>query len=297
MLWIQRLAVATPRNNTLSEMSGFLALGELNCARAACPEFIPVDFWSGLLVALDFYPTYLSISFYAISLYQHEFYLFLLSLCLTADTGVNVALQYIIRQPGPFPGCGTQFEMPSFSTQHSSMLVCMLMSFMLIWRISVPSKKIFLLFLFLYGALVARIFCGINSRWQLLAGSLVGTVEGLLYQSIIYFLIYPRYKNILSWRLATFLDIKDHLLSPEQEEDPSLEEHDALERQPSQRQGEDVPLVVVQHTQPPSSTSRQRPKRNVRFSVPETSAMASARAPMMTIPISTSFVLPLGTRL
>ena len=43
-------------NNTSSEMSGFLALGELNCARAACPNFVAVDFWSGLLVALDYYP-------------------------------------------------------------------------------------------------------------------------------------------------------------------------------------------------------------------------------------------------
>jgi len=284
-------------------MSGFLALGELNCARAACPNFAAVDFWSGLLVALDYYPTYLTVAFYSISLYQHEFYLFLLSLCLTADTGVNIALQYIIKQPGPFPGCGTQYEMPSFSTQHSSMVVCMLMSFMLLWRVSVPSKKIFLLFVFLYGAIVARVYCGINSRWQLLAGALAGTVEGLIYQAIIYFLIYPYYKTILSWRLAAFLDLKDHLLSPEQEDDPSLEEHDVLERQPSKGSGEAVPLVHVQHTELasapilPVSGSRQRPRRNVRWSVPEsTAAAASVRAqgPVSTQPLS--FVLPLGSR-
>jgi hypothetical protein len=178
--------------------------------------------------------------------------------------------------------------MPSFATQHSALLVCMLMSFMLLWRVSVPSKKIFLLFLFEYAVILARIYCGINSRWQLLAGSLVGTVEGLVFQSIIYLLIYPRYKNILSWRLVAFLDIQDHLLSPEEEEGGD-KPAELPRRGKMTEEEEKVPLVLVP-LQPPQAP-RQRQRHNVRFAVAPDAALATANSranssvPLLFIPL------------
>jgi hypothetical protein len=75
-------------------MTGLLGFDELNVVReGTCPLFISEGFWSGLMVAVDFYPSVITVAFFTISLYQHEFYLFLLSLCLAADTGINIALQ------------------------------------------------------------------------------------------------------------------------------------------------------------------------------------------------------------
>lgn len=186
--------------------------------------------------------------------------------------------------------------MPSFATQHSALLVCMLMSFMLLWRVSVPSKKIFLLFFFEYAVILARIYCGINSRWQLLAGSLVGTVEGLVFQSIIYFLIYPRYKNILSWRLVAFLDIQDHLLSPEEEEGGERPAELPKQGQLSMREEERVPLVVVP-LQPQQPVPRQRQRHSVRFADQESAeaARAGATNSRANFPVPLLFI-PLGTR-
>lgn len=271
-------------------MSGFLAFSELNVVRTGtCPLFLEESFWSGLLVALDFYPSVVTVAFFVVSLYEHEFYLFLLSLCLAGDTGVNIAMQFIIQQPGPFPGCGTQYEMPSFATQHASVLVCMLMSFMLLWRLSVPSKKIFLLFLFLYAVILARVYCGINTRWQLLAGALVGLVEGLVYQSIIYFLIYPRYKGLLSWKLMAFLDVKDTLLSPEQEEQVIPE----AKRQPQPEEA--LPLVQVQETVPSGGPMPMRRTRRVQFrSDVDSAAAAAVRASALGASRSDVLFMPRG---
>lgn len=198
-------------------MSGLLQTNRLNVVvEGMCPDFVEADFWSGLLVALDYYPTYLTVAMYTLSLYQHELYLLLVSLALTADTGINIALQYIIKQAPAYMGCGGPYEMPSFATEHAAVFVCMMSSFAFLWRLTVPSKKIFLLFLFLFSTQFARVYIGINTRTQLMVGSLVGVAEGLIFQAFIYFVVYPRRQwlmdlHMFGWRLSEYFEMQDTL--------------------------------------------------------------------------------------
>lgn len=236
-------------------MAGFFALDQLNCVAADCPEFLWASWGSGFMIALDYYPTYLTVVMYSLSLYQHDLYLFLVSLSLSFDTGINIALLWIIQQPGPFPNCGSTYEMPSFATQHAAIFVCMMSSYAFLWRLSVPSKKIFLMYLFLFSVQLARVYIGSNTRIQLLVGSVVGVVEGLIYQAIIYFVIYPRRRSIMEahlfgWRVAEFFELSSSLMEPGEE---------PLALSPAQAKQKEYILLSTYRPTSSSSASARRP--------------------------------------
>lgn len=180
-------------------MSGFLLIDNFNCMRSACPLFVEVTLVSGTMVVVDYYPIIITVVFFLFSLYQREFYLFLLGWAATMDLGLNTALQWIIKEPGPYyaMGCGTSHEMPSFATQQACMLIAMTYTFVVLHRVNSPARKLFFLYFFLYAAIVARIYLGINTRLQLLIGALVGTAEGLIYHLILAYAIFPYSERIV----------------------------------------------------------------------------------------------------
>lgn len=189
-------------------MSSWLNINVLDVVRASCPLFTEVFILSGTAVFVDFYPIIITVAFVFFSFYQREFYLFLLGIAALLDLGVSTALQYIINQPGPFyysNACGSAQEMPSFATEQISMLLTMVYTFVVFHRVPAPGRKLFFLYFFLYACVCARIYIGINSRLQLLVGSLVGTAEGLVYQFILSYFIFPYSDTIVAWFNKGFL--------------------------------------------------------------------------------------------
>lgn len=193
-------------------MSGLEQLYEIDCIVSECPNYDKSLPGAPFFVMLDFYPIALTVGLAAISIIRQELYLFLLSLCLTANWLINLFFQSVVfLQPGLFPGCGSLYQMPSFSAQQAILFETMIALYMVCW-----TKKIFwinTLLLHFFSSMViwARIFIGINSIPQLLVGAIFGLVLGILFHCIIYFLIVPYFKTILKWRIFKWRGFCDTL--------------------------------------------------------------------------------------
>lgn len=185
----------------------------LECVtNGVCPLYDEGVWGAPITVALDFYPIFLTVGMYAISLYQYELYFALVSLGLTANWGINVFLQHVVfKQLGAFAGCGSTYQMPSFSSQHIVMFNALMACYMMGWGKRFAGKLILLMQLFTAAVLVSRIFIGINTRAQLLVGGLLGFGLGVGYHCILYYLIYPRFGKILEWQWAQWVGIVDTL--------------------------------------------------------------------------------------
>jgi hypothetical protein len=197
-------------------MSGFWSVLRLGRIVSECPLYSdttldPYGIMGPLMVALDFYPHLLTLTLYAITLYHNELYFLLLSICLTLDTFVSVGLQYAIGLPSRFPGCGNQYEMPSFSSQHITLFITMVLTFSSVWRRSIAARRIVLINTGMAFTQIARVYIGINRSSELFFGCMVGLIESALFQCIIYFIIYPLFDAILNTRLARFMNLEDNL--------------------------------------------------------------------------------------
>lgn len=191
-------------------MSGFdLAIFD-RLVQGICPEYQP-SLFSELLVALNFYPIYLTVGMYAISLYHVELYLALISFALTLDWLLNWGLRSWIQQPPPTAGCGSTYEMPSFASEDIMCFTIMLVTFTLVWRLYVSPWKLCILSIVLALIIYARLDIGFNTPAQLIAGAFIGSVEGVVYQLLIYHYIYPHFNRILSWRILVLSGFDDTL--------------------------------------------------------------------------------------
>ncbi len=192
-------------------MSSFSDLQNLECTVTNCLFYETNGILGPSFLAGDLYPIYLSIGLYSIGLYSHEVYLLLISFALTADWGINQAFKQIIRESGPFPGCSSEFQNPSFSTEHAILFETLMISFIIIWRKRVSTYKIFLLKTFVFFVLLSRVYIGINTRGQLLVGAIFGSIEGLLIQFVIYYFIAPHFPWIIDSKIGKFFGLEDNL--------------------------------------------------------------------------------------
>jgi hypothetical protein len=196
-------------------MSGFSDLVKLQCLVASsCPQYDAGFALAPLAVALDFYPFFLTIGIYAISLYRYELYLALVSLFLTIDWLINWLLQDVVfKQAGRWADCGYKHQMPSFAAESIMVFQTLMVLYLMTWGRRNMYQMTTLLMSFSTVVLVARIYIGINTRAQLLAGALVGIVSGALYHVLLRYLIYPYFENILSFALIKWLGFIDTLCS------------------------------------------------------------------------------------
>ena len=194
-------------------MSGWGELPKLNrVVTPECPLYdgdIPLSY---LLVLADFYTIILTLSMWIWSaIKSKQLLLLLLSIALVVDWIVNVILQAIIRQPGPFSsgGCGGIYEMPSFATQHITMFCTVFATYICYWRLSMTSWYAFL-FVFLQTLVIfARAYIGINTSNQLIIGSAVGILDAIIFMLIYSYWIEPSIPAIMQWKLSQFLELRD----------------------------------------------------------------------------------------
>jgi len=188
-------------------MSGFEGIDRLNGVYdRVCPEF-EVNWFSGFLVALDYYPLALWLGTFSISIYSNDLFLALLGVWLTLDWWVNKGLRWAIRQPPPTPGCGARFEMPSFSAQEATMFITVLWLFMVLYGYRALPVRAFGLVFFAGIVMYARVYIGLASPAQLIVGALVGLASGLLFHALVYWLVRPRVGEILAWRVCRHMQL------------------------------------------------------------------------------------------
>jgi hypothetical protein len=203
-------------------MSGLTDLSSLLCAFSECKNFETSIPGSSFLILLDFYPIGLTLGLAGIAVYKQELYLLLFSLSLSLNWLINLFFQQVaFRQEGAFPGCGSRYQMPSFSSQQIVCFQTMVAFYTIAW-----TRRVFYLnslSMHCFSALVvfARTFIGINTVAQLMAGAGFGFVDGILFHCIIYFLIFPNFKAILGWRFSRWKGVVDTLCREEKKNLPT----------------------------------------------------------------------------
>lgn len=191
-------------------MSGYAEILKLECAIVGvCPLYISSPVGS-ILFALTFFPLFITLGLYTVSLYKNEFYLFCVSIMMTIDWLLNIFLQHIIATPSRFPGCGPEFGMPSFATQHIILFDTIFFTFLLLYK---PTKNIEL------GAMLVKIFTivilfgwtyiGINTKTEMIVGALIGFIEGIVFQYFIYHTVGPYLHKVLKLKPMQILGIDD----------------------------------------------------------------------------------------
>ncbi len=182
-----------------------------DCVVATCPLY-EKTFFSPLLFVGDFYPLALNIGMYAISLFRFEFYLFIVSLSLSANMLFNFLLsKVIIESPNRFLDCGSLHQMPSLASDHIVFFTTVMVTFVVIWRhSSISAIRILMLQVLLLFVLVSRVYIGINWSYELIWGALLGFAEALLFQIVFYYWIYPSLNPFLY--LTKWLGLSNGLL-------------------------------------------------------------------------------------
>jgi hypothetical protein len=193
-------------------MSGILDLVRLECSvKDVCPLYVSGNGFGVAFVALDFYPIILTVVMYAITLYHSELYFFLMSAVLTIDWIVNLVIQLSASVDPRYEDCGVDYGMPSFSTQHITVFVTMILTFGILWKRKLSPYKIVLLGALYAVVVVARVYIGSNRNGELLTGTAIGFTEGCFFQWIIYSFIYPHFPYILSWKSSQAMGFEDTL--------------------------------------------------------------------------------------
>jgi len=168
-------------------MSGWLDSKDLECCiEDNCPLYDSSLIFGSVFILIDYFPTYLSAGLTFISFYSSEFFFFYLWICIIVDMLINVALKLLIDNPTRFPNCGSFSEMPSYSSQLTTMLNTLFYILVFTMNRNISSQKIVVLNITTLTVLVARIYIGINTLEELIIGALIGFLEGVLYGLILY---------------------------------------------------------------------------------------------------------------
>ncbi len=180
---------------------------------ANCPDYFP-DGWHRLAVLLNYFSLWLTLVLWVGTFKYKELYLFFFSLAITLGSLLNAGLQHVIRESPITPGCGDTFENPSLITQTAFFFVATIWTFPMFWNRPIRAWWFFLLSLISPAAVYVRLFLGYNTPWQVFTGGLVGLGFAILFQGIMYFLVFPQIPWILSTQMASWLRLEDTLCYP-----------------------------------------------------------------------------------
>ncbi len=198
-------------------MSTFGSIHRFGCIVAGyCPLFVETEgaWLESFLVLVDFFPIFLTIALFSISFYHYEVYMWLLSFGITFDWLVNYVLRLSLRYRSRFDGCGTEFENPSFSSQHIVCLTTMILTFFLIWsHNTIRIHRVAMFGVLMYLVLVARVYIGVNTPIELLNGGIVGLATAIFNQFIIFYYAAPYLIHLIESdsKLTRFIGLRDTL--------------------------------------------------------------------------------------
>jgi hypothetical protein len=168
------------------------------------------SFQTCALRIIDQWPIYLSVAMNALSFETGALYLWVLWAGTWADFGLNTLLRYLIAERGPHPTMQHHaYEMPASSSQQLLCVVTMCVLFSMVYH--VRPRTLFLVWAYVFGvlAMYARLYFRINTLSQLAVGAMVGTVEGVVYSALWFWLGYPFTQKILEWSPMRWLGVTD----------------------------------------------------------------------------------------
>jgi len=167
------------------------------------------------LVLTRYVSAAITLALFVFGIRNRELYLTLFSFLLTTDSLVNEILQNVIRAPVPVAGCGGPFGMPSFQVQHGACFVVFILTYGFIWPSSRHGYGLYTAALALWLAVVAyaHVFFNYNTPAQVFVASAVGSLVAGVGQFFIWRYLWPRFPQLLAWRVFRWRNYTDTLCS------------------------------------------------------------------------------------
>ena len=191
-------------------MADFWTIMKLDrIASGDCPLYNSNGIIGPLAIAIDFYPYYITMAIWGITMFQYELFTLILSITLTLDFVANFLFSFATTY-GYYPSCGSSHEMPSFATQHIFVFTIIIISLINKWELDISPFKLLFIQTFHFLVIASRIYIGINTIPQLFVGAFIGLAEGLIFQYTIDY-IFTHKIWFLETRIFKFVGIKDEI--------------------------------------------------------------------------------------
>lgn len=167
-------------------MSGWTDLSEITALYSAnCVLSHPNSIITEFFVVYNFWPIFLTFVVIGITLVQYEYTYFLLTVVMLADGGINYGLQQAYGDSTNFqpPTCPIEpKQLPALAAERITVLY--IVGWFLVTYIyprAVDTSKIWMFNIAAVLSLYARLYLIFSTPVQMLAGTVVGFVEGLLF--------------------------------------------------------------------------------------------------------------------
>jgi hypothetical protein len=167
---------------------------------------------SALLALLRYAPQVVTFLLYFSGLRYKELYLLLFGFGLSANSVVNQLANYLVVVEPRVPTCTTMHGAAvSWQSQQVAFFVTFSLGYAALYQARVRLWHVVALELFLALTVVSQDLLNYHSSQSAIAGSVLGTVLALLYQSFLYSIIVPTFYIVLRSSVVRYLNYQDTL--------------------------------------------------------------------------------------
>ncbi len=186
--------------------------------RISCLPFYTDSFLVDMFITSSFISIAVPFLLLFASFWQKELYTLFFSIFSFLNWLINYVLRsLIIKDPTPQRGCSIlKYGMPCMEVQQAFFVMIFFFSYIVYWRRSfttVLSRVLILANMCLYISLVvsSQIYLGSNTPYQVIIGALVGFLVAQIAQDIVFYLVYPHFPRILSWKIIKRMGYQDNM--------------------------------------------------------------------------------------
>lgn len=179
-----------------------------------CMQNYDYSIWSKILVLSSYLPYAIYIGMYAIGIFlrRYQLYYMLLSIGMTIEWCICLAIQRIIKIEPHIKNCGGKYSMPSSPCQDVFFFYTMVMTYFILQRKRLGLYDGILLNLLPIMVCISRYLLGFDTIPEIFAGSLAGIFIACTWQYMIFVHIRHKTNYILSWRISRLFRLQDDYL-------------------------------------------------------------------------------------
>jgi len=195
--------------------AGYLFLEIEQFTRENCQPYT-LSWMSALLSLSRYAPTIITAVLYLVSFYYKEVYLFLFSFGLTLDASFGYALSSLLPNDPRVTTCtpvfGSAFAYP---VQHAAFFTTFALGYFSLYRPRVKLWHIGVILAFYALVVLGAHYLNYYNADAVVAGAALGSLNALVYQSVIAWLVVPYICALLRTRVMRYLRYQDTLCSGE----------------------------------------------------------------------------------
>jgi hypothetical protein len=190
---------------------GYFFLEVETWTRAACQPY--EESWMSATFSLTRYtPQVITLILYFAGLRYKELYLLLFGVGLTVDGFINVIFNSLAvndpRIDTCLPSWGSAL---TYQVQHSAFFVTFSLGYAALYRPRIKMWHMFVIQLFLTVNVLGAHFLNYHRSSSIIAGAALGTLTAFCYQSLLFWLIVPKFSVILRTRFVRYMAYQDSL--------------------------------------------------------------------------------------